>query len=224
MGKNLNSNNNKKMVDIVIPTKSYVFGLGRVIGQLMNDPGVGKIVVVADGDEAYQRIENIGLVPTASLFKVELGAGIHVMWNIGINECVDRGNHIAFVNDDTTVGPNCFQIVSDLLDRRPDIGLVTPNYTQEVIPEFKEMVKHGGFCMTLAKDLCQEWRFDERMKWWYGDDDIQQWTHRAKNRRVGLTGLTTCGDNCSYTIGNDGPINFHAIVENDRKLFVEKWG
>lgn len=212
------------MVDIVIPTKSYVFGLGRVIGQLLNDPGVDKIIVVADGEEAYQRLLVAGLGPRVTLLKVELGVGIHVMWNLGINECLAGGNHIAFVNDDTTIGPNCFQAVSDLLDRRPDIGLVTPNYLSENVGEFKEMVKHGGFCMTLARDLCQEWRFDERMKWWYGDDDIQQWTHRAKNRRVGLTGLATCGDNCSYTISTDGPIGFAELVENDRKLFVEKWG
>lgn len=212
------------MVDVVIPTKSYVFGLGRIIGQLINDPGVGKIVVVADGDESADRLTRVNLGPRIDLFKVELGSGIHVMWNLGIEHCVSGGNHIAFVNDDTTIAPNCFQIISDLLDRRTDIGLVTPNYTNESLPEFREMVKHGGFCMTLARDLCQEWRFDERMKWWYGDDDIQQWTHRAKNRLVGLTGLTTCGDNCSYTTGNDGPVGFHELVENDRKLFVEKWG
>lgn len=212
------------MIDVVIPTKSYMFGLGRIIGQLLNDPGVGQIVVIADGAEAYQRLMQANLGPRITVFQVELGAGIHVMWNIGIEECVKNGNHIAFVNDDVTIGPNCFQVISDLLDRRPEIGLVTPNYTNQDIPEFYEMVKQGGFCMTLAKDLCQEWRFDERMKWWYGDDDIQQWTHRAKDRRVGLTGLATCGENCSYTISQDGPVNFAELVENDRVLFVKKWG
>lgn len=212
------------MIDVVIPTKSYVFGLGRIVGQLLNDPGVNKIIVVADGEEAYQRLSRVGLGERVTLLRVPLGVGIHVMWNLGMAQCYLGENHVAFVNDDTTIGANCFQIISDVLDRRPDIGLLTPNYTGSPLPEFQEMVKHGGFCMTLSRDLCQEWRFDERMKWWYGDDDIQQWVHRAKGRLVGLTGLTTCGDNCSYTIGNDGPTGFHEMVENDRKLFVEKWG
>lgn len=212
------------VIDVVIPTKSYVEGLSRILGQLATDSGVNSIVVVADGYKALETMGALGLPPNARLVAVPLGVGIHVMWNLGMDIVVRNGNHIAFINDDTTISPNCMQVVSDLLDRRPDIGLVTPNYTSHAVPEFQEMVKHGGFCMTLARDLCPEWRFDERMKWWYGDDDIQQWTHRAKGRKVGLTGLSTCGDNCSYTIGNDGPEGFHQLVENDRLLFIEKWG
>jgi len=211
------------MIDVVIPTKSYVDGLLRVVGQLTADSGVNQVVVVADGAKALETMGALDLGPKAKLVAVPLGVGIHVMWNLGKDMVVRNGNHVAFINDDTTVAENCMQIVSDLLDRRPDVGLVTPNYTGNPMVEFVEMRKHGGFCMTLARDLCHEWRFDERMKWWYGDDDIQHWVSIEKQRGVGLTGLTHCGDNCSYTIGNDGPVGFHEIVENDRIIFTEKW-
>lgn len=211
------------MIDVVIPTKSNTDGLINLMNQLYIDSGVNEIVIIADGSATLERLSELEWPKNTRLVAVPLGVGIHVMWNLGMDIVVKNGNHIAFINDDIFLGPECMKIVSDLLDRRPEIGLVTPNYLHQVLGEFHEQVKHGGFCMTLARDLCHEWRFDERMKWWYGDDDIQQWTHKIKNRRVGITGLTTCGGNHSHTITNDAPKDFKIIVENDRQLFKEKW-
>lgn len=208
-------------VDVVIPSKSNMPGLQRLISQLLSDPSVDEIVVVADGPEAYTRISSLNLPIT--LLQVPLSVGIHVMWNLGINHVVHKKNNICFINDDVSLGDLCMSHLSEFLDNNKEYGLVTPNFTGHPIESVYNTTAFAGFCMMLSSDLCETFRFDERMKWWYGDNDIITWVSRTANRLTGIVGSTTCADNQSFTIRHDPPPNFYQLILEDARLYKEKW-
>lgn len=220
-------------VEIVIPTKSYLQGLTGLIQVLKDRPEVEKVTVVADGENAYQMVINSGL-SGFELKKVPLGAGIHVMWNLALTQ-VSSGNHFLMINDDVTINENTVLGLLQTIERYTELGLICPNYDGRNIDGDYFPVEMtcggnyvgggglGGFCMMLSADLVPEWRFDERMKWWYGDDDILTWVRKTKNRVVAICKNSTCADNTSWTLTYDPPANFHAEIENDRLIFIEKW-
>ncbi len=211
------------MVDVVIPTKSFMAGLQSLLNQLASDPGIDQIIVVADGDQAFHRTKTVQFPEKAVRTQVNLGDGIHVMWNLGMNMVADKGNHVCFINDDVSVGDLCMSRMAGVLDSMPEVGLITPNPGAEEMPVFSEATGFAGYCMMLSKDLCPQFRFDERMKWWYGDNDIIMWVNSV-GRKTGFTGKATCAENRSYTITNDPPKDFHKLIEEDARLYKEKWG
>lgn len=212
-----------KKANAIIPTKSNFDDLYVLIENLQQDEAVDQIVVIADGGRAYETLSQT-LPKDVVLFFVPLASGIHRMWNKGMDHLKGSGLHLAIINDDVNLTKGAIGICCDLLDRDPSIGLVNPSPDQNEKREFIENGRFGGFCMVISSNLVEEWRFDERMMWWYGDTEVMEWTRRVKNLRVGYTGLCHGLNNRSATIVNDPPPNFHADINNDAKLFQEKWG
>jgi len=220
----------------VVPSRSNIEGAMCVLRSLEQDSSVREAILVADGDEAFKVY-----APLVREFKkvrlecVELGAGIHVMWNIGVKTARHYHAAIAFVNDDVVLEDQTIGTLASLLAHDPSLGLVCPAYDSRV---FTEMVQNtdtlcqarydgsgglAGFCMVLAPDLAKQWCFDESMKWWYGDNDVLLWVlHRAK-RHAAIASIARCGGNKSKTIENDPPHDFGRIIENDRIIFLQKW-
>ena len=210
-----------KNMNVVIPTKCNFGDLLNLVETLLRDISVSKIVVVADGDAAYNTLSSI--LPTSIvLLRVDLSFGLHTMLNIGMDECGD-GEHLAIINVDITLDENSMFIVDNLLNANPDIGLVSPSSSVECTDEFLDMTGFAGFCMVIHKALLNEWRFDERMKWWFGDTDIITWVSKVKNLRTGMTGLCHAIGNRSHTINTNPPPNFEEDIHNDMLLFKAKW-
>lgn len=209
-------------IDVVIPTKSNFDGLFFLIKQLQADDSVERIVVVADGRDAFKHVAS-KFGPKMKVFEVDLSIGIHKMWNVGIEYLVNEQNHIAFINDDVSLSDNAMTNVCKFLDEHQDVGLVSPSWTDDMSGEFHEITAFGGFCMCVQSSLIPEWRFDESMKWWYGDNDIISWVTCDKDLKVGVTGLARCSGNNSQTIRNDPPKNFQALINNDARIYHEKW-
>lgn len=224
-------------VTAVVPTKSNLTGAIRVITQLEVDPAVRETVLVADGDEAYHRlVPVVAGLKKVSLFRVPFASGIHVMWNIGLELAERSGSAAAFVNDDVTSSPGAAGVLAGALDADTTLGLLCPNYDGRRLPPsgFQDVDTTcgnrydgsggmGGFYMVLAPDLCRLFRFDERMKWYYGDDDVVAWV-RSVGRRAAISGLAVCSGNESATIRRDPPPDFAMVVERDQVLFEKKWG
>jgi hypothetical protein len=218
---------------VVIPTKSNLSGLSRVVGQLVSDPAVGKLVVVADGPDALRAVESLGLDPLVLVESVPEGSGIHVMWNLGL-ESRPRGSHALFLNDDVVLGPAAVGRLEAFLDAFPTVGIVSPSYASETLTGDYRAVHGtcrglydgtgglGGFCMMLRDRLAETWRFDERMKWWYGDDDVLNWV-LSRGYEAGITSWATCLHEHSVTIRENPPADFAATVERDRLVFEMKW-
>ena len=211
-------------VDVIIPTKSNFTGLVNLLDSIKNDPALGQIVIIADGENAYNTLLAISQTYKFDLLSVPLGIGIHKMWNMGMDKVQPNNQHIAIINDDVVLSPNTLSISCDILNNNSDIGLLCPWSDLSFQEYFMPTSSFAGFCMIMPADLVSKWRFDERMKWWYGDDDVKSWVSRVANKKIGITGKCHAIGNMSHTINGDPPPNFHAAVINDEKLYREKWG
>lgn len=224
----------------IIPTKSNFEGLYTVVNQLLDDPGVETVFIIAHGENAFQYIrtafEDV-LGKRVNVVTADPSVGIHHMWNMGLERWREAGrtSHCFFVNDDVSLGSLSSSGLAGFLDVHPEFGIVCPKYDGRVIHGSVDEVHTtcrgrydgsgglAGFAMMLSADLAKEWSFDEQMMWWYGDDDILQWT-LSRGRKAGIVGCSEVSNNASWTINNDGPKEFGKLVENDRLIFTKKWG
>lgn len=226
-------------VGVVIPCKSNIDGLLTILEQLNNEESVIGVCVVADGDTAYQKIASAVREKKAKvhkLLRVKEGAGIHEMWNYGSRTIVkDFGNvHVLFANDDIVIDQGAVDTMAGVIDQQTSVGVICPNYDGREIPGYGDPVKIAcpgkydgtdglaGFCFLLRNEIASVWQFDERMKWYYGDNDIVNWVWYTGRTAV-ISGVSTMKTNPSWTKTNDPPVGFNEIVENDRKIFERKW-
>ena len=226
----------KTEVNAVIPSKSNTDGLLKVVELLQSEASVSKIVVVADGEKAHRRITesfNQANINDVDIAVVEEGIGIHKMWNYGASKC-NSESHILYINDDVTFDEGAIDAMAGLLDKEQSLGLVCPNYDNRLIMgnfvsvdtacpgRYDGTDGLAGFCFMLKAELDNEWEFDERMKWYYGDNDVVNWVIE-KGFIAAISGVSTMGLNPSWTKTNDPPKDFDKIVEADRLIFEEKW-
>lgn len=219
-------------VDVIVPTKSNIDGLRRVCEIAINDPSVANVFVIADGRKAYELIQQSKL-PPIKLLEIEEGSGIQAMWNKGLQN-VDRKNHVCFLNDDVQIDLLAISTLASQLDVDSSIGLICPNYDDRFIPGSHQEVRGAtgvygktgiaGASMMLRSSLALTWRFDEKMKWYFGDDDLAMWTLLTKNKKTVVSGLCRAWGNESWTTVNDPPLNFKEDTDNDKKIFDAKWG
>jgi hypothetical protein len=225
----------QRKVDVIIPTKSNLCGLDAILQIAQHDESVASIHVIADGEDSFAQLNALNFGNKVHRHVVPLGSGIHVMWNLGMASSSEF-NHVLFLNDDVSIDNETIGSLASQLNADSSIGLICPNYDSREISGPYQAVSTtcrgrydgsgglAGFCMMLASDLRSTWRFDERMKWWYGDDDLARWVRSIRLRKVAIASNSTCSDNCSWTVKNDPPADFAEIVERDRVLFMLKWG
>ena len=218
-------------VNVVIPTKSNFTGLAELLSDLSVDPAVDTICIVADGQNTYDTLPD----PSDGIIKVVVpeGVGIHKMWNRGI-EAVGRESHIAFLNDDVRLEQHCLSSLSDSLDNDPTIGIICPNYTSIDMNEDRRVLNTcgsrydgtgglAGFAMMLRSDLAKVYSFDEKLTWWYGDDDVLLWVTKTMGFRAVIAHQARCQHADSVTIRTDPPADFGRLVAEDREYFRAKW-
>jgi glycosyltransferase involved in cell wall biosynthesis len=218
-------------INVVIPTKTNISGLTKLVNQLLADTMVNKIIIVADGSEAYNNLTAIPQFNKVIKVMVNEGVGIHAMWNLGMNIAGYDG-HIAFINDDVSLDKDCMYELGGSLSKNHDYGLLCPSYST-VKPMLDVVVTDtcrsrydgtggmAGFCMVLAENLVPRFRFDENMKWWYGDDMLVDWVTK-QNRKCVISAATSCTHEDSKTIKTNPPKDFAAIVANDKRIYEGK--
>lgn len=222
----------KTDVDVIIPTKSNTKGLENICNIVLADPSVKDVYVVADGEKALENIKKMDL-PGIKLLSVPEGSGIHVMWNAALDR-VSNDRHVCFINDDVHVDTTALSTMAAQLDDDQNIGLICPNYDNRLIEGLTQDVRGAngtygktgisGATMMLRSNLVHKWRFDERMRWYFGDDDIALWTLLTEGKRTVVSSLARSWGNESWTTQNDPPKDFDKITANDKVIFDEKWG
>ena len=220
-------------VDVIIPTKSNSSGLATLISQLKCDYKVNRIVVVADGDAAYQ---SLATLPNDIIkLMVPLGIGIHRMWNLAM-QVLGPKNYIAFINDDISLAPNCMSTLMQAMVEDPSIGLICPNYSttpneyddkdRQVYcvsgHRYDGLGDFAGFCFMLAKDLVPHWDFDEAAVWLSGDNDIVDWCYEVVHRRAIVTHKTRCVHEESHTFNEDPPEGWLTLMHADKLVYQKK--
>lgn len=228
---------NVRNLEVVIPFKSNIEGLIKVLDQCLEEKAVKNIYIIADGDRAYDlcesRIQKILETNSSVTLHFSSVSNIHYMWNIGL-ENADPESNIAFINDDVSLEANALTLCSSYLDNNDQVGLVCPNYDERSMDKVfipTDTTCRGrydgtgglaGFCMVLKSSVAKKWEFDTDMKWWYGDDDLLLSVLNVFNMQAGILTLAKCKENSSWTINNDPPLNFSEIVEQDRIVFMKK--
>jgi glycosyltransferase involved in cell wall biosynthesis len=217
----------------IIPSKSNIEGLIEVVNCLQKENSVEIINIIADGDEAFKLISETFSETSSNIIRidqVELGSGIHVMWNKGMVE----GYHNLFINDDVTFDVGSIDTLAGVLDMNPQIGITCPNYDNRVIKDLYQSVTIAcpgnydgtdglaGFCMMLRKEFIDQWKFDERMKWYYGDNDVINWVI-LQGRLAAICGVSKMNLNPSWTMKNDPPKDFNKLIEQDKLIYEDKW-
>jgi GT2 family glycosyltransferase len=155
------------------------------------------------------------------------------MWNRGI-EAVGRDAHIAFLNDDVRLSPECLSSLANSLDNDPIIGIICPNYSTVEMAEDRQVFNTcgsrydgtgglAGFAMMLRSDLAKVYIFDEQLTWWYGDDDVLLWVTRTMGMHAVISHTARCQHADSVTIRTNPPANFGQLVANDGECFRAKW-
>ena len=214
-------------VDVIIPTKNNMLNLIKLVNQLNTDSAIDKIIVVADGDEAYN---DLNVLPK-NIIKtmVPLGSGIHVMWNLGM-QVAGTGNYITFINDDVSIGDNCITNMLNAMCANPSIGLICPSYAnvKDVVNREVDYICNAvydgtggmaGFCMMLAKDLVPSWSFDERLKWLGGDNLLLHWITEVMNRKGVICSDARCHHDDNATFKSDPPEGWENIKKADRIIY-----
>ena len=218
-------------LNVVIPTKSNFTGLAELLSDLSLDPAVGTICIVADGKAAFDALP----VPPEHIITITVpeGVGIQHMWNRGI-EAVGRVSHIAFLNDDVRLSPECLSSLANSLENDPSIGIICPNYSTVEMTEDRQVFNTcgsrydgtgglAGFAMMLRSELAKVYSFDEQLTWWYGDDDVLLWVTKTMGLRAVIAHQARCQHADSVTIRTDPPTDFGRLVAEDREYFRAKW-
>lgn len=230
----------KRDVIAVIPCRSNLEGLKTVIFQLLKENSIYKICVVADGNDAFGNIldfiEEEELEEKCQLLCVMENSGIHRMWNAGAEyaKVSGRDPHVLYINDDVTFDEGAIDSLAGLIDYYDEIGVACPNYDGRVIGgpyvsvniacpgNYDGTDGLAGFCFLVRSEIARDWKFDERMKWYYGDNDIVNSVIENGKLAV-ISGLSTMQTNPSWTKTNDKPAGFDEAIENDRIVFEKKW-
>ena len=218
-------------VNVVIPTKSNFTGLAELLSDLSLDPVVGTVCIVADGQAAFDALPD----PPEHILTITVpeGIGIQHMWNRGI-EAVGRDAHITFLNDDVRLSPECLSSLANSLDNDPIIGIICPNYSTVEMAEDRQVFNTcgsrydgtgglAGFAMMLRSDLARVYSFDEKLTWWYGDDDVLLWVTQTMGMHAVISHAARCRHADSVTIRANPPADFGRLVAEDREYFRSKW-
>jgi len=221
----------KVCVDIIIPFKSNLSGLCLLVSQLKRDYKVGRIVVVADGENAYNMLTAIPNDVIKLCVPASVG-NIHTFWNLGM-QILGKKNPIAFINDDISLDDNCMTNLLDVMLRDPSIGLVCPNYATQPSPtdnyDYEVFGVSGsrydgfggmaGFCFMLAKDLTPYWKFNEDLKWLAGDNLIVEWVTQVMKRKAIVTHKARCIHADSKTFNDDPPLDWLNQMHRDKLVY-----
>ncbi len=161
-------------------------------------------------------------------------AGIHEMWNRGINE--SRQHHtrsnIAILNDDLTVGPSFLGGLAAALRSDWNVGVVGANYDGrsgtglEYVADICANRYDGtgglpGFAFMVRGESI--YRFPEDCKWWYGDNDLVL-TH-LNHRNVVAIALDTTVEHIDGggKTGDWVAPEMQPQLAKDKEAFDKKW-
>lgn len=169
---------------VVIPVKDQREMTENLLNQLDRQGGYDGIIVLdnGSGEETKKYLEEQSI---ARVIDAE-GAGIHRMWNMGMEIALERGSacNITFLNNDLILGDNFIKNLATALRAGHRLMAISPNYDGRVIPSttiYDRICANRydgtggvpGFAfMVKGEWFADGYRFPEECMWWFGDNDI----------------------------------------------------
>lgn len=141
-------------------------------------------------------------------------------WNLGLDaiEDLDWGRwNVLVVNDDVVMGPGSVAVLASTL-RAVEAALAFSGSKKRTLSR-DDSERITGWCFMLRGE--SGLRADERMEWWYGDNDLD-WRARREGGSVTVPGVGHVHrDPNGYT--NRVP-DLAVQTVRDREVFRAKWG
>jgi hypothetical protein len=206
----------------VIPSGERLVELKRLVFTLVND-GVNVIVV----DTGYPADVWGDVHPNVTIVRdTMLPKNISRWWNVGLRQvakmCEAHEYTVAVLNDDVVLPPGSVKRLAEALEVCESAAACPmPGWPSDYITLCGRETHYRmtGFAFALRGSL--ELRADERLQWWYGDNDLD-WQARQSG---GMTLVGGKWDGYAHLYPNSTTVG--ALAEQahrDRPTFVEKWG
>lgn len=204
---------------VLIPAHRPVLGLLqeglRVLAGLADHT-----VVVTNGEHPVTEYETY----THVLHDKTPDVNISRWWNMGLRwiEEMEDGDdhHVLIMNADARIGPEGVAALSHALDKNPEAVMAGPMrgkgvYKNTTPGPLGLEVRLPGYCFMLRSSA--RLRFDERFRWWCGDDDLE-WRARE-------AGGTLLVGPIEYRHLGDGTPRGQLLelAKEDLIRFEEKW-
>ena len=218
------------MVDIwaVVLTHNRAEQYAELVNDLVHDIRRDHIVIV-DHKSDPPAVEYDG----THFIRDDGPANIQRLWNIGL-DIVDRqawhngGYHVAVLNDDLRIPKGTLPALSDALTYHKGT-IAYPDQSRSLKKGHNSVERRrgpynlhyrmSGYCWMLNGDAGL--RLDEKLVWWYGDDDIE-W------RAAELGGTVRVGGTYVEHLSPNGSTNSDPDLAKqtgiDRATFIAKWG
>lgn len=192
-------------------------------------------------DNAYGAERYLGPRPDACEYISAGDATIHEMWNKGIDLALeDSGGrcNIAILNNDLNIGPHFLERLAAGIRSDPRILAACPNYDRREfdgpLAIIKSTFKNGGlsgFAFMLRGEIFPAGfpKFDENLRWYFGDDDLMQNIDKVGGVAVMVKDATaehigggsqTASAGTGKRLGTD---ELREAARADGEYFAKKW-
>lgn len=219
-------------VTVVIPVKDNLDLTRDLVGQLIAQGGWTDLLIFDNGSTDPEMVEWLAAQGVADVFSAE-GAGIHEMWNAGIEEAVARHGlaDVVILNNDLKLGPRfCQRLIGGL--RESNAMAVSGNYDARRVSGVQPVrgICAGrydgtgglaGFAFALRSEwVASGYRFPTDLDWYFGDNDLCLSLEQA-GCWYGIV-----GDARVEHVGGGGQTSGSLVgpsYEKDRAAFEAKW-
>jgi hypothetical protein len=188
---------------VVIPTRYQSRMLISLMGSVLSDPSVIKVIIFNNNcSEGYSKIledlkndSKVEVVVTPQL-------SVYQMWNWGwkMAKLYSEKVNVAILNDDVFFWPLTLFKMAEFLRREDDVAVVYPDYDTPLDSNLNELTLRdsrstqgdggmAGFCFMLKGELPIPY-IDENFGWYYGDDDFVKQVDLAGYKIKRIAGLS----------------------------------
>jgi GT2 family glycosyltransferase len=221
---------------VVIPVKDRLDLTRPLVEELRAQHQFDGLLVFDNGSGAETK-QWLAEQPDMLAFDAK-GAGIHDMWNAGIEYALRTSGglcNVVFLNNDLKIGPDFIEGLVKALREGPWIA-VSPNYdnrpsrgtpverVQGICAErYDGTGGLAGFAFAVRGELfAQGYRFPQDAKWWFGDNDFTL-TCDSSNLTYGIAVDTTVEHIGAGTAGDWNAKKWSKALAADREAFLAKW-
>ncbi len=217
----------------IIPSKNVA--LSAEMCRQLSGQGLERIVMLDNRDEAEAfESDEIKTIPMP-------GAGIHEMWNVGIDWCLEdsaqrRNVNLLILNDDLKFGPRFVSRMVEALRSDGNLVAVSGNYDNREHPELVQEVDDicagrydgtgglAGFAFAAKGEwFGSGYRFPEECKWWYGDNDLVLAARASGVGKIGIA-IDAHVEHLDGGGNTGGDWSEHREqLERDRQAFESRW-
>ena len=223
---------NRPTLFVVIPSLDRHKMLDRVINNLGLPQSQVIVIDTGSNPPLDRHLQNRAIVLSRTR---DSERNIQKWWNAGLDYIKSSAEfkkidkyHVAILNSDLIIERSDLDLLQDALTVSGTVVSHQDHSNELELGEFRVKHRRGdtpfrykltGYCFVVDGSL--DLRFDERFRWWYGEDDFE-WRAREMGGVVRVGGPTITNLDQDGAIKNDHSLRQQVFA--DREEFISKWG